>query len=67
MLDDGRCGLLVPPNDDAALVDAIGSLLANPLRAAGYGAAARRRVDEDFSRDAMRKRFESFYSGLASR
>ena len=67
LLDGGRCGVLVPPNDEAALVGAIGTLLANPLRAAGYGAAARRRVDAEFSRDAMRKRFESFYRELVSR
>ena len=67
LLDGGKCGLLVPPNDTAALVDALGALLANPLRAAGYGAAARRRVDAEFSRDAMRRRFEAFYRGLLSR
>ena len=64
LLDGGKCGLLVPPNDGAALVEALGALLANPLRAAGYGAAARRRVDAEFSRDAMRKRFEAFYRDL---
>ena len=67
LLDNGRCGLIVPPNDSTALVEALGALLANPLRAAGYGAAARRRVDAEFSRDAMRKRFEGFYAELASR
>ncbi len=66
LLDDGRCGLLVPPNDGAALVGALGALLANPLRAAGYGAAARRRADSEFSRGAMRARFESFYRDLAA-
>jgi glycosyltransferase involved in cell wall biosynthesis len=66
LLDGGRCGLLVPPNDEPAVVDAIGELLANPLRAAGFGSAARRRVEAEFSRAAMRKRFEDFYVGLAS-
>ena len=64
LLDDGRCGLLVPPNDESALVDALGTLLANPLRAAGHGAAARRRVGAEFSRDAMTKRFEAYYRSL---
>jgi glycosyltransferase involved in cell wall biosynthesis len=66
LLDGGRCGVLVPPNDDAALAGALGGLLANPLRAAGYGAAARRRADAEFSRTAMRARFESFYRDLAA-
>jgi len=67
LLDSGKCGLIVPPNDSAAIVEALGALLANPLRAAGYGAAARRRVDAEFSREAMRKRFESFYAELAGK
>ena len=65
LLDGGKCGLLVPPDDETALVDALGALLANPLRAAGFGAAARRRVDAEFSRAAMRTRFEAFYRELA--
>lgn len=67
LLDGGKCGLVVPKGDEAALVEALGALLANPLRAAGYGAAARKRVDAEFSRDAMRKRFEGFYAELAGR
>jgi glycosyltransferase involved in cell wall biosynthesis len=66
LLDNGRCGLIVPPGDGGALVDALSKLIANPLRAAGYGAAARTRVDAEFSRDAMRKRFESFYRDCLS-
>ena len=64
LLDGGKCGLLVPPGDGPALVDALGTLLANPLRAAGHGAAARRRVDAEFSRAAMTKRFEAYYRDL---
>lgn len=67
LLDGGKCGLLVPPNDPDAFVNALGTLLANPLRAAGYGAAARKRVDAEFSRPAMCKRFETFYRELVSR
>ena len=57
-------GLIVPAGDDAALVEAIGELLANPLRAAGFGASARTRVEAEYSRDAMRRRFEQFYRDL---
>jgi glycosyltransferase involved in cell wall biosynthesis len=67
LLDGGKCGLLVPPDDGPALVSALGALLENPLRAAGFGAAARRRVGAEFSRDAMRKRFEGFYKELLGR
>jgi len=57
-------GLIVPPNDPAALVEAIGQYLSNPLRAASYGAAARRRVEAEYSRDAMTRRFEVYYREL---
>jgi glycosyltransferase involved in cell wall biosynthesis len=65
LLDGGKCGLVVPPGDGGAIVSAFGELLANPLRAAGYGAAARRHVEAQYSREAMRKRFEGFYRKLA--
>jgi len=61
----GKDGLIVPPGDGTALVDAIGELLANPLRAAGLAASARKRAEAEFSRDAARKRFEEFYQQLA--
>jgi glycosyltransferase involved in cell wall biosynthesis len=64
LVRDGKDGLIVPPGDGAALVGAIGNLLANPLRAAGYGASARERAEADFSRAAMTRRFEDFYRGL---
>ena len=67
VLDGGKCGVVVPAGDSAAVVSAIGELLANPLRAAGYGAAARRRVGAEYSREAMTKRFEAFYGELAGR
>jgi glycosyltransferase involved in cell wall biosynthesis len=67
VLEGGRCGLIVPPRDEDALVEALGKLLANPLRAAGLGAAARRRAEAEYSRSAMCRRFEEFYTGLASR
>ena len=58
-------GLIVAQGDETALVEALGELLANPLRAANYGASARKRVEADYSRAAMRKRFEEFYRQVA--
>jgi L-malate glycosyltransferase len=57
-------GLIVAPNDGPAIVEAIGDMIANPLRAAGYGASARKRVEADYSRETMRRRFEEFYRSL---
>ena len=64
LVEHGKCGLIVPPGDGAALVEAIGQYVATPLRAAAYGSTARRRVETDYSRDAMTRRFEDFYRGL---
>jgi glycosyltransferase involved in cell wall biosynthesis len=59
-------GLIIAPGDEAAFVEALGKLLANPLRAANYGASARKRVESDYSRAAMRRRFEEFYRSIGS-
>ena len=59
-------GLIVPPNDPAALADAIGQYLTCPMRAAAFGSAARRRVESEYSRDAMTRRFEDFYRELTA-
>lgn len=45
---DGSSGLLVDPTDGAAVCAAIGSLLADPARAAALGEAARERVAERY-------------------
>jgi L-malate glycosyltransferase len=67
VVEHERSGLIVPPGNEAAIVGAIGQYLANPLRAASFGAAARIRVEEEFSREAMTRRFEDFYEGLIAR
>jgi glycosyltransferase involved in cell wall biosynthesis len=60
----GDAGLIVPPRDDAALAAAILRLLDEPILAAKLGQAARQRVEANFSREAMRQRFEDFYLEL---
>ena len=49
VVHDGVNGLLVPPNDIAALIMAINSLITNPKRAARFGQAGRCIVERDFS------------------
>jgi len=60
----GKDGIVVPKGNAGAIADAIGELIANPMRAASYGASARRRAEAEYSRDAMRRRFEEFYLSL---
>lgn len=45
---DGRCGILVPPEDSAALAEAVGSLMADRDRRRCMGAAGRRRYRDYF-------------------
>lgn len=66
LIDDGKNGLIVPPADPTALADAIGRYLSRPLMAAAFGSAARRKVEAEYSREAMTRRFEDFYRQLIS-
>ena len=50
---DGETGLLVPPNDPAALAAAVERILADRELAARMGAAARQRAQREFSVEKM--------------
>jgi len=65
VVQDGRTGLLVPADDDAALAAAINSLLADPARAAEFGACGRARAVEEFSWDAIAAQTAGLYANLA--
>jgi len=61
LIDHGRTGLLVPPGDPDALAAAIDSLVADPMRAHGLGAAARADVVARYSFDRMVQAFEQLF------
>jgi glycosyltransferase involved in cell wall biosynthesis len=65
LIEHGVHGLLVPPGDPGRLARAIRRLLEDRELAARLGAAARRRVQEEYSRETMIRRFEAFYEALA--
>ena len=67
LIDDGVQGLLVPPGDADTLARAIAELMRDGESARRLGAAARERAESEFSRQAMVRRFEEFYLGLAKR
>lgn len=56
----GRTGLLVPPEDPAALADALGALLGDRARARRLGHAGQARAGR-FGHDAMVSRMEAVY------
>ena len=58
---DGSTGVLVPPDDVAALTEAIGSLLDEPARARALGAAGLERARNSFSVAAMTERTLAVY------
>jgi glycosyltransferase involved in cell wall biosynthesis len=60
-----QTGLVVPPNDEAALRGAIEKLLADRVLAARLGAAARKAVQERYSVAAMTQRYEELWRRLA--
>lgn len=56
IIDHGKTGLLVPPEDEEALVDALVTLLEDAPRAREMGRAGRRRVYDRFTWDLVVKR-----------
>jgi starch synthase len=61
---DAETGLLVPPDDPAALADALNSLIGDPGRAAAMGAAGRKRAIAEFGWDAIAAQTAALYAEL---
>jgi alpha-maltose-1-phosphate synthase len=64
VVDDGVTGLLVPPDDPAALADAMNLLLRGPGRADAMGRAGRERAVAEFSWDAVAAQTAALYAEL---
>lgn len=67
LVRDGREGIIVARADDDALAGGILTFRRQPDLAREMGAAARTRVQAEFSRAAMIRRFEDFYRSLGER
>jgi len=65
VVDDGVTGLLVPPDDPAALAAAMNLLLRDPGRADAMGRAGRERAVAEFSWDAVAAQTAALYAELA--
>ncbi|MHB2021015.1 MAG: glycosyltransferase family 4 protein [Candidatus Xenobia bacterium] len=66
VVHDGVTGVLVPPQNPAALAAGIRQILADPGRAEAMGAAGRQRAQE-FSLDLMLQHLDNLYSELWSK
>jgi glycosyltransferase involved in cell wall biosynthesis len=65
LLDDGRCGLLVPPNDVSALTAALLTVLADRDRRHQLAAAARTRAVTVYAEDRVVDRYVALYEAAA--
>jgi glycosyltransferase involved in cell wall biosynthesis len=61
IVDDGETGMLVPPNDPAALARAIETLVADPGMRARFGTAGRATVERRFALRSMVSGYENIY------
>lgn len=66
-LQDGVTGLMVPPKDDEALLNALQWLLSHPSEAQQMGRAARDKVVAKFALTQMLTRMESIFSEVITR
>jgi glycosyltransferase involved in cell wall biosynthesis len=64
ILDDGRCGVLVPPRAPEALAHAVTDLLGDPARRDELGARARRRARADFTLESVAGQWAELYREL---
>jgi glycosyltransferase involved in cell wall biosynthesis len=63
VIDDGETGVLVSPGDEAALAEAVATLLADEKRRAAMGRAARERVRRRYDAPSVVRRLESHLLG----
>jgi len=61
---DAACGLVVPPENPAAMADALRALAADPVRRAELGANGRRYAEAELSQDVILHRFETQLQAL---
>lgn len=67
VVEDGKSGVLVLPQQPNELAAAISALLANPERRQAMGDQARRRAETEFSLDTMAARTVALYSDTIQR
>lgn len=64
LVEHGKTGLLIPPNDPHALAEAVVQLLRDPQRAQRMGQVGYEKIRREFSLHAMAARTEAMYDQL---
>lgn len=64
---DGQTGIIVPAEDSVALADAIQEYFHTPEKVVSYGKSGRKRIETEFSIDAMVKNYLAVYEELSFR
>jgi glycosyltransferase involved in cell wall biosynthesis len=59
LIRDGHSGILVPPDDVAALGQALGKLIADPAWRAELGREARSRMEQEYKWDRVAERYSA--------
>jgi len=67
LIEDGECGLLVPPQDIEALTKAMKYMLENPGAVSAMGQASARRAIEYFDLQVMTEAYEKLYRALVAK
>ena len=67
VVSDGDTGLLVPPRDSGAVVDALCRLLDDPVEARRFGEAGRERIRTEFSTQGMVANTVAVYESVIGR
>ncbi|MDR0534762.1 MAG: glycosyltransferase family 4 protein [Puniceicoccales bacterium] len=64
MIEENRCGVVVPPDSPGAFVEGLLKLAASPDRNAAMRRAARSLAEREFSRDSLAAGFTEFLAGV---
>ena len=65
LLDNGSCGLLIPSENQRALVDALVRLATNETERAAFARAGRRRAESTYSEAKVVDRYVDLYLGAS--
>lgn len=64
MIEDGKSGILVPPNDPESMMKAIKKLIENSALRTRMGQAAKKRVEDCFTINITQRKIEKIYEEL---